>query len=804
MLYTLFFFFFFNDTATTEIYTLSLHDALPIYGAACARVKRTRTFALVNPVLALGLLAVAGLLAARLPRPSSRRPPSLDLAITAGVPLILLGLVLGPGIELLARPLLRALDPLTAGAIGWIGAVLGARFEWRYARRIPRGAWLLAAAGAGAAFLAVALGAWLLTRLVPGLAAGWAPRLPAVLAIAAVAAASGPAAVTAAAQAAGVERHLTRALGCAATLETACAALAMGAPLALRHPLSWAVFAVGGGALGGGACASAARLIAANEDVTPAVVGSVLFGAGIGYATDVSPFMVCALAGLVAVNASPRRRDVRAALRASQRPIYTLVLIVSGALLALPTLWILAAVLLLQALRIGARWLSGRYARVALTPRDLPPHVGLGTVAQGGAALALALNYFLMYGGRAESTDGVAPGGGDGGGARGHRAAPGRGPRVDAGHARLPRRIGAGEPAPAAGRPRRPATGLPLRLPVRQHRGRHLAREEVRPRRAALSRLARGPGDLRPRADRPAALVRARVSLAPGRRRRGPQFLRAAAAGAHVEHGRPGPQLLGEPLRDPPGRGLRERGEGADSPGSHPQRHASRHHHFADLVQRADQSPAVPRDGAPDGERELALGVPADSREYPVGPSRRRRRAPHGGGVRVRDGDAGRGGRGGAAPRPGGRQGVTARQADAPPGAARRRSRRSGADGADGRGALRAARARARLLAGLPGAATLARPLRRVASPPGSAARAWGRPCRATPSSPGRRRTASASSLPACSAPPPGGGPRAPRSPSPIRRPSRRPGPLRAPRRRCAAPPLAPPLRRTRAWPPAG
>src|SRR2546422_11027217 len=26
-----FIFFFFNDTATTEIYTLSLHDALPIY-----------------------------------------------------------------------------------------------------------------------------------------------------------------------------------------------------------------------------------------------------------------------------------------------------------------------------------------------------------------------------------------------------------------------------------------------------------------------------------------------------------------------------------------------------------------------------------------------------------------------------------------------------------------------------------------------------------------------------------------------------------------------------------------------------
>src|SRR2546426_7931878 len=30
------FFFFFNDTATTEIYTLSLHDALPISTAICS------------------------------------------------------------------------------------------------------------------------------------------------------------------------------------------------------------------------------------------------------------------------------------------------------------------------------------------------------------------------------------------------------------------------------------------------------------------------------------------------------------------------------------------------------------------------------------------------------------------------------------------------------------------------------------------------------------------------------------------------------------------------------------------------
>src|SRR5215204_3288033 len=37
-----FIFFFFNDTATTEIYTLSLHDALPIYDPPGARPDSLR------------------------------------------------------------------------------------------------------------------------------------------------------------------------------------------------------------------------------------------------------------------------------------------------------------------------------------------------------------------------------------------------------------------------------------------------------------------------------------------------------------------------------------------------------------------------------------------------------------------------------------------------------------------------------------------------------------------------------------------------------------------------------------------
>src|SRR3989441_9356870 len=60
-----FIFFFFNDTATTEIYTLSLHDALPIYR------DRDRTSPLVRRRVARGIEVLSD--------GAGRRGPSLHL-----------------------------------------------------------------------------------------------------------------------------------------------------------------------------------------------------------------------------------------------------------------------------------------------------------------------------------------------------------------------------------------------------------------------------------------------------------------------------------------------------------------------------------------------------------------------------------------------------------------------------------------------------------------------------------------------------------------------------------------------------
>src|SRR5258708_21752213 len=56
----LFFFFFFNDTATTEIYTLSLHDALPISDGAMAMLTTHAIVTLATYAAILWLVVLLG------------------------------------------------------------------------------------------------------------------------------------------------------------------------------------------------------------------------------------------------------------------------------------------------------------------------------------------------------------------------------------------------------------------------------------------------------------------------------------------------------------------------------------------------------------------------------------------------------------------------------------------------------------------------------------------------------------------------------------------------------------------------
>src|SRR3989449_10414528 len=87
------FFFFFNDTAPTEIYTLSLHDALPILATIGSAVRvgviqlaRAAGIESLIAMIALGepiAYAIMGALSARLPLPTAQYVVAAPLRLPA-------------------------------------------------------------------------------------------------------------------------------------------------------------------------------------------------------------------------------------------------------------------------------------------------------------------------------------------------------------------------------------------------------------------------------------------------------------------------------------------------------------------------------------------------------------------------------------------------------------------------------------------------------------------------------------------------------------------------------------------------
>ena len=324
------------------------------------------------------------------------------------MPLLLLGVLLGPVVGLLDWLTLKSLAPVSAIVVGWVGARLGARWEWRMLRRIAPVTWGVvvaqALAGVGIGFLA----AWLGTKLVPALAIAWSPRVPAALTLAAVAIVPGAGAMERAARAAGLPPHLTRSLRRVALLNAACGALVCAAALGLGRPrvagvipgwVAGLALEIVAGLLVGALFIGLIRYAFERRGLGVLLIAVLLFGAGLAYAAGLSPFVVCGLAVGFIVNRSPHRHRVRKMLGMWARPTYEVLFVLAGAFLTLPTLWVLAAAPVLAALRVLAQWSTVRSGIGYLPAATLPSIAGLASVAQGASALALGLGFSLTRGG---------------------------------------------------------------------------------------------------------------------------------------------------------------------------------------------------------------------------------------------------------------------------------------------------------------------------------------------------------------------------------------------------------------------
>ena len=361
----------------------------------------------MHPLLALALVLIAGIGVTRLTRPSFRHP-LIDGVIETGVPFVLLGALLGPGLGVLDVGTLHVLEPVVALGIGWVGASFGARLEWRMLRRVSARTWVVGAALALPVLLTTGATAWALGRSVLPLGDAWGRPYAAVALILAGAA-------TTAASWRGPKLGRRNAL-----LDTAFGTAAAAIGVAWYHPhlalRSLALTLVAGAALGG----LFAGFVRWQDERTAmsvgvALTGVIVAGAGFTYATQLSPFVVCALIAALSVSLAPAgvRVLVQRALRRWELPLYAAFLIIAGALLRRFTPWLLPAAVLLAVIRAAVRWVTVRFGLDQMDPiwRSLPfpppREFAFPVMRQGAAAVALAGGFDLV---RAGSSGGLGNG----------------------------------------------------------------------------------------------------------------------------------------------------------------------------------------------------------------------------------------------------------------------------------------------------------------------------------------------------------------------------------------------------------
>jgi hypothetical protein len=292
--------------------------------------------------------------------------------ITAGLPFLFFGFFAAhPAIRILTPTVLREIGPLLPLGLGWIGLVVGSRFEARALNRLPPGT------GAAAALTAalpatVILGTCglLLLGTLPSLTGPGVPgalRDALLLATAgAIAARSAPHFLQAFSPGEAVPERLIR----IAELEQLAGVFGMmmvsayfrpqGAAVAWQLPgTAWLFVTLGIGTTMGVVIYATLTRINKGPPFTAALLGAVAFTAGMASFLRLSTISVSFIAGAIVINLGGEwKESLRELLARMERPVYFTFLVIAGALWR-PWEWqgwVLMAVFV--AGRFASKWLA--------------------------------------------------------------------------------------------------------------------------------------------------------------------------------------------------------------------------------------------------------------------------------------------------------------------------------------------------------------------------------------------------------------------------------------------------------------
>ena len=328
-----------------------------------------------------------------------------------GAEYVVIGFLLGPRVTgLLGAGQVQDLTPIVSLALGWLGMLLGTYFRLPAIALIESSHLRIAFTEALVTFGAALAALLALFHYVAGYA--WPEATVQAVTLAAVATLSSAAAVDAITRKPGQVSPLFPVLQLTARIDALVGVVAFGLVLAIFHlgqvslavrpptATEWAVINLAVGVASGvlfhlflgprghlDEAEGSSRLFVA-------LAGAIVVASGASYYLNLSPIFTNLVLGFILANSGSAHRDVTRLLVNTERPVYLALLIFAGAAWSpsSPELLFVAPVFVI--IRLGARFLGGWIAGGLVAPPELRnPRLGRALLAQGGIAVALAVNY---------------------------------------------------------------------------------------------------------------------------------------------------------------------------------------------------------------------------------------------------------------------------------------------------------------------------------------------------------------------------------------------------------------------------
>lgn len=338
-------------------------------------------------------------------------PTPLRYLFFSGWEFILLGMALGPlALNLFPLKTIEQLDPIIHLGLGWVGLFIGLQLRGKdLFRQHPLHLTVTFLQSLFTGFL-VAAAVWpFIDRFFPR-----QPHLvlTAVIILAASAALSSPTILILLRRETGFKDRVIGLLNLITNLDMVVSILAVGVAFTLLRPgtaiedgfLLLVQSVLAGFLLAYLFYIMPREKLSANETLV-VLFGFVLFSSGVGSVLQVSPLFLNLVCGIFLANTLPKNDPFYAAIINLEKPLYIVMLIISGLLFTLPGRDAALLALVIIVVRLAAKYFFISFAAPKIDPYlKFPPNTGLALASQGAMALVIGFPFLTAYPGAAART----------------------------------------------------------------------------------------------------------------------------------------------------------------------------------------------------------------------------------------------------------------------------------------------------------------------------------------------------------------------------------------------------------------